>query len=629
MKNTGVYMGDVAAHIEDPTNLANWNLLVIAWSSLRREGKTRIKPNELLTRVDVLKWCLQHLGLPSVPWVVKQVADDEPIPADAGQLCTVVDTDGRCSLASFVNATELGLLARDRAPRPNTGLASFLGAGWLQTHSDEHNQDLMANLDAACLDLADESKGQIIVSLGPISAARQRIEKLFNHTKNSILIEFTKMTWPIAIKESWFTYCTTQFMKWKMDSAVVGTSDDELKYLSSLLDGTVCCKNFIRNYRYLKPVKHMTLDRFLEIEPDLTKSIVFLEETVHVKPHVSMHILQIKTEFLKQFRNTLSFTGALKHVRDELGCDEILHHWPYDELLDGETRMTLEVWFRQIFYLCTANVFTRWGENLVKPESFDMLSASLAEASRECVSCGYSINDLMTDLLHFCTALKCSGKWPISARSAKQSKLHLENETRCTIWQHLLTETTVGKVIVSGMDTLCEISASDDIGDRRAVMTLDFLRSDKLPSLVEFGKDLVLQCPKYVWQHHVWRALDDTLGNVLECKRVWSKARADEAAEEEGDGIVVALGQVVHACQWAWFAWFKEKHESAISDLSGLFAGDMTKEMFTTLVVPVLRKFVSVNRQQLFNPQHQHSFISAYMGQAEKGAARPWGCVVI
>lgn len=179
-----------------------------------------------------------------------------------------------------------------------------------------------------------------------------------------------------------------------------------------------------------------------------------------------------------------------------------------------------------------------------------MLAADLKQFSCRCDELGLAIEDLQEDMVHFMTLLHCVGESDVSARPVKAALEHLKDVPRCIRFYELLGDTELGNCIASESAAITETSTTDEVGDRRMQMSLGHMTSEKIPALHKKDNFVVVRSASTIADETVWLGFQDVLGHVLDCKRIWSRARPSEAAVDEGPRISKLLTDVVCTAQF-------------------------------------------------------------------------------
>lgn len=536
------------AYLRDPDNKANFQLTLLAWVSLRREGVTRMKRGVLMTRLESLKFMLTALGIPTMPFIIRAMAQDVASPdleSDPFSWVTVRDAAGVETLGRFALA--------DTAPsgssvvdRPVGCLPLFLGCSLLRTSSAAQvrgvNDRRIEETNGTALEPAS------VVAYKP--PKKDKTQLFFSLVESAVLVQLGKEDWHESVKQTHFTAHIAKVMAMKQETALLKSDSDALDSLAAYANGLTSLKTFIRNFLNSRMVKKPTLEKVLMLEPHLERSLQFLGDRTSVVPHPSLLALRCKTMFLQHFRECKNFDESLQHIVEHAGADGALDAETLAAMPPTE-RTSPNDFFRKLVFLGVQHIFDGMGLET----DCDALAGIAEQFDTFILACnelGFEVDTLQQDLRSFSVYLMAL-VGGVSPRKARAAQAFLK-QPRCTLFQLLIDETPQGKAMTAEVQCLLETAASDSLGDRRLQAALDTLGAAEMFTMVVRDEEAHFRNFDLVWDESIWGVMHNIIGHFLECRRIWSHARSDEVAATSGSVLSEHVKGVITSSHMAVLA---------------------------------------------------------------------------
>ena len=222
-----VKLSFLASRLKDDHNRARYNIVQLAWLSLRKEGKDRVKRVVLQELIATLTWVMEQMGLmPSKFFFVKALgATTSPSTVgDGRRFITMVDAEGNEQIGYF---EAMGMEPTDAVmvPRPYVEQRCFFGNTMLRTSLLEQ-AELFSKAASARPELPLQTQcvpkeASEVTSLTP---QEQKSKKLLQEIDTKLLIGFNKEAWDRVVKESAFTPWLAKVLQIRQEAALL--SDD-------------------------------------------------------------------------------------------------------------------------------------------------------------------------------------------------------------------------------------------------------------------------------------------------------------------------------------------------------------------------------------------------------------------
>ena len=607
LRDAEVPLSTLPVHLRDPGNKAEFQLALLAWSSIRREGKRRVSGHDLLKRVSSFKWMLKQMGLPIGPWLVKTLEQGAPLPSNPFALATLRDGEAH-RLVEIVAAEP----SQDRSlPRPTGSLPLYLGAATLITDIRDE-KELVRN---ACTTHASEHRAAICdaaTSENKASPTTTKFSRYLQTIETKSLAEFGNATWKDTCLESTFGTILSKLQPMRQECALLDDDDAQLVEIDEVMTGIGHGKHFLRNFRNMRKVVKVTLDKELMLEPHCAMFIAYLESRTSVTPCPTLLFLRARGCFLRAFRDTLNINEALEALAAGGWATLLLGDELWARLTQQQSATSIDKWLRELVYLCVAHRFDKWGDAEVQITEYTALSDQLFAFSTGCRQQGFDVPGLAEDLPHVGALLRAPSA-NVSAKPIRAAKEHLACTPRCTLLQSLFKDSVVGMRVSAAADTILETSSSDTVGDKRIEMAIAALRGNSVVRIVETQAGVhVVEREELALDGTVYTVLLDVVGHILECKKIWSQSRACSAAEVEGVQIRDLFADVTFASYIASLGALHSRYNFVFPGVESLPAAeDFNKSHFEELQ-PIFKKIAWTQNQHPFKLETQKRFAATY-----------------
>lgn len=613
-----VSLSYLKAHLRDRTNRENFNLYLICWVILLAQGNQRPQKVAVLELVDIMRTTFGLFGLPVSAFVVTPLSDLQPASMlDPARLVTMQNADGRRRLGYFATMPD-EQAGSQSVSRPRPASPAFLGPGRLV--SDDHLEDaaLVSNL----FTVGDHADSLQIAEDQP-DEGNSRVEQYFQQVKERFLVAFKSNQWAETVKESHFKKYLDKMNTFRQEAALFDNQEDQLEFAVKLETGLTACKLFMRAYRYLAAVKKISLMKVLTLEPTFSKVWHFLRDEAGIEPALTLRQLRLKCLFLEAFRNHSNFIHSLEAVMKE----DVLMAFSSEAMatLPKNQQTTLEIWLRKTFCLCVQHFF---GLVVLDPDDDARRNevAGLGESFSE------NIHEFMTeseivfddilgnfpeDVNAVITILRAESG-TVSSRACRAAKDHIFNTPRCSILCSIFQEAAVGQEFLSALESLLEVSAQDEVGDRRCQSALLAIldRQQMIYSKFE-GRKMIIRSNGLVFDGSIWSIFEDVCAQLLECKRVWSHARCDEAAVDEGKTFAMALQYGCFSAQIWLYCHLQQHAGDQIGSLATVDYSEIDEEKFACMR-PQLAQLYRLTTHNMFSLEPQQAFANVYKNMLEK-----------
>jgi hypothetical protein len=148
------YRGDITlthlhSWLQTTNNRTEFRLTLLAWMTLKREGKERARKQDLLIRVDSIRWMCKTMGWPIGPFVIRMLSKElgDSASIDPRRLVTVGGED-TLHLGYMLEEDPAG--AGKLVTRPAFESNGFLGTATLRTTQDEDLDTIKGAFPRGC-----------------------------------------------------------------------------------------------------------------------------------------------------------------------------------------------------------------------------------------------------------------------------------------------------------------------------------------------------------------------------------------------------------------------------------------------------------------------------------------------
>ena len=446
----------------------------------------------------------------------------------------------------------------------------------------------------------------------------------FESVCDRVLSHFADENWCKALKESSFTRGITALTNMYHEVAVGDDSDVVSGYANELVLGLTSCKVFIRSHRNFEKMKNLTLSKYLSLEPHLETTCDFLEKSARLTLPFSLKILRLRNIIFQSYAKNFDFSMALDAM-GEFDGDEM------DACEDDSKRTVVAMkdkqklsgFLRNSFGMCFQHNWSRYDQEADSGQRTKVMK-DVCASFKDCVDEVEEIFDdgsaegFVSDSRDFLKLLQ-AGDGTVSSRAVKKAKSYLESEPRVKVYSSLLEETQIGRDAMECVAKLLEVSANDEVGDKRAENAKSALESKTHMVCIDKsgGGVPVLRTSGLLLDGSIWGLLDEVFANLLECKRVWSHARADEACADIAEPVREKMMDAFiagHFCLRYWlYHEFQPLFAAMASDSDQLNLTEVFEAMRPALVT------LSNACRKMFSLKGLKGVIDVYESMMEKG----------
>ena len=519
-------------------NFCKWELTLLAYLSLKKDGSDRVSENMVHTRVATLTWSFQAMNVPITRGIISKLSEvNSDSPLDPARLVSMASSSGdRC--LGYVRE-EPRFSTGNFVQRPGERHAVFKWRSILYTDHRGDMDILRTNFPNDQFALEGDPERQIVVSAVAVSK-HCKIDALIDWAKTH-LIAFSSSEWP-ALKESSFTPAFIKFAAFKAEVASEG-ADDIVSKCDLWTKALTQAKLFIRRYKTY--VKNKKASNLMNLHPAIDVVVTFLNE-MSVEMHVSLATLRLKVLFYCSTKKT--WADMFREIVG-LGLEAVVGSIPSG----GD--VSAEGWLRSL---------------LLGKIAYDVehLDVKACEAKRsEFANCCHDISGIIG---RFAKQVACgpvaadmaslhdffsSGLVGSEVSAAKAFELEAElKKPKFTLVKDALDKSPAGQEFSMALRDILRRGAEDSIADSRCELSTEALNDDIVVRVVvnAEGGCLSLRNAHLVIAGDVDMlfSLHESLQYLLEAKRQWSPVRLLEQTETI-KGVVLNILQGVEAIDLA------------------------------------------------------------------------------
>ena len=133
-------------------------------------------------------------------------------------------------------------------------------------------------------------------------------------------------------------------------------------------------------------------------------------------------------------------------------------------------------------------MFHGLGTETLEVAKVEEAALTLLAFEERCNHFGFDVQQLLVDLSHVRALLMVALK-KTAPSAAREGKRFLEDTPRCTLFNSLLTKTAQGQALMSDVDSLLEVCAADEVGDRRFQLALEGVTGEDTYNLLLTFRD--------------------------------------------------------------------------------------------------------------------------------------------
>ena len=507
--------------IRDPENLMQWEFMLIAYLSLRKEGFDRITESMVLQRKVSIEFVLKMLGIPLRPGVLVALTDmEQNSVTDASKLANMTTT-----LADGQTVRCLGYWRHDF---PASACASFSQPGstnmmfpWRATLHTEvpQDRDIVKTMWPDLATVGPDGIGsQLVPSV--LSTASRTCSKAFFSWARSQLSSYGSAAWE-SIKESAFTPFFSKIATLQTELAAKG-EDAEVGLLEDWSQALGRGKVFTKKYRFFSRAKKTY--QLVSLHPFIDDWVNFLVSQ-DIPVHNDLHLLRLKVRYVCGQESeswSQSFTAIIK-----LGLFDVF---------SAMVVVNAEGWMRSSFFLRFSQDVEKMdvrecdSKRLVYAKALGEIVKSLDESPVK-----DSVGKLFEDL-HALKVMFRAGveKETVTAAHAAKASGTL-SEPRCMLIRTALEKSAAGLELYAPLKDLIRRRAEDDIADVRLNTAAEaFHDSTMLGFTIDLALEIVsVRNARLVMEGDmiIYNIMKDCSHSIAEAIKLWFPLRVHEQTD--------------------------------------------------------------------------------------------------
>jgi len=525
-----------------------FDLGLVAFISLRRQGLDRVSGPALAERMEMVEWLLAAFGVPLRSFVVMPLAE-VPSTTTASQLVTLKISSG-FQLGALVCGSQRPGDGRVQRPLDSTGM-NLLSKRFLFTNSPgdlPKLAEMFGDAPSGSSTSTPASSEPLAVKVEPDCPTVQLTKsgkKVSQKVKtaisgaNLLLHNFEGTEWE-DMRERNFSSPLARLMEAKLEAAheqVESLIVEAEKWHDALCDA----KLFAKKYREaMRSKSGQTQDEKLgQMSEKITKLWGFLKE--HFKPHVSFSLVVLRCNFLSDAGDR-DITERLRGIMDS-GMILVLEAYEGSSpagqgLSDG--------WLRSVLIGHIAGMV-----NNMKGEHVETERKRLGKMCGEVVnalqtsSLADALKGIIMDISMVQTLCSAGPGGGTKFGDIQKAEDHILGTPRLALLRAALTCSPGGMELTAPLTEMRSVSATDDLGDQRfsmgmscfadqAMLTVNFEvgiagAHDEVqarPKLTIWNGDLALGNPMMVVS-----MITDCMSNVVESIKLWSALRFEKSED--------------------------------------------------------------------------------------------------
>ena len=573
--------------LSDRRHRQEFERLLAAWLSLRREGYERLTENQVMERAASISYVLKLMCIPEAPVVVTDLQTAVAqlgLPLEASRLCSILRQQGGTSVLGLgYMADAASLMGKTSTPqslqRPQD--LSFQGGLPSRSHllvGDDADHAVLATAFGDIQDPAASSQGPpdrgCLVSgkagdmqnWGLSSKLSLKVSTALQHAGTHVA-RFTEAAWE-NLTPGFASAAQSKLHAARGEAAVADgwLAVTELDRWSKVL---IDMKQFLTRHKELRKAKRGSLVDKLQSLREPLESFVSFMKAEHLQPHAGVMLLLFKAGFLASpadnYRLGSSFNDMLSQglehsLQQESQQAGFVLHWVRSLLL-----VRLAALLRALD--CDKLEIARCRFL----EAFEELERTFRD--RPCFE--KDRLELVEDAACLQVFFRAAGAHKgIQAKTAEQAELRLSSPAFSQL-KEALEESSAGQEYMSGIQTLNKRATEDLLGDKRFaeaekgaadpsglhVVLRDDVRQGAapeaaVPKVVEVRHGGLCLCAEGKY----WVMAREILDFAEEALRVWSRLRAEERL---GD-LLTVLKAAVRSAWGAQAAAMVELHKVAL-----------------------------------------------------------------
>jgi hypothetical protein len=491
--------------LKSVSNKATFNLELVALCSLIFEGAECVRTPKIVERVNVLKFTLKLLGIPTGAFVVAEIGLDdciEPGQLDPRLLVTLLSKLGpRIGILvdpAGLDAAQTGLTIASRLPRPLGQHVPTIGESRKYLHT-------LAPDDVAKINLLFGGEVALpLVAVGSASAAptapsalQGRLDGLKRLVK-PLLEHFGRENWEAA-KESQFTGFANKLAVLMTDANAEGdkvVSESCGKWRDAIVQG----KLFVKLYReYLRSNRKQA--KLVETGVPLRHFLSFLREELAMMPIGRLELLMYQSLFFAPFESLNCGDSGAQEIADKCAhiseCLENIVDKGLAAVLTHPAahgpKFSAEVWLRSLLFQGVSQKLHRLSQAPLEEAEASLLGdlVDLHGSLKSLAAKSVTLGGLVDDVIAVTAIVRGGGSstHDLAASEIRDAVSTLNTAVRFDVLKVAFNGTELGKTLLSGCSVLLQLGAKDQAGVIKLNRALEILLEGSLPraTLAEDG----------------------------------------------------------------------------------------------------------------------------------------------
>ena len=536
--------------LENKTNFQDWEWLLVASMTLRKEDHAKITTEMIQERKALLQWVFGMFNVPLKPFAVVPLADIAAKAAGFEHLFGHVRSSQLISIrASGATGLQLGVVVEDmdiapdaRVKRPN------IESGAMLVSRSTVGTQLRTDLEYLHAEMGGEQPRALETALqcwqaaGDVQPTKLQAKQfaVIDLAKNALKVFEAPGTWKAA-KEASLTAPLTKLLAVHSEASTQG-----IESISNNLDkwqaGVQSAKQFLKHYRDYGKTKFSD-KKLLQFGTVVTNLVSFLSG-IPVIICGDLQLLSLKVLWLQ------SKSGTLKG-RVDLITDNGLRS-AFESLASGSDGQTAEVdevtlggWLRSVVFPFIKCEFEKMTVEDLEPSregwivdlhmAMDTLLLKLEPFQTQ-------LQEFLGDVRAFKTHLEAGAESSsVSARSASEA-LEILKCKRNEVLKRMLDESPVGAEINQTAAMLRQRDAKDELGVTRFLAGLQAVSDARCPQVTlalvsEDDEDdkvdiNITHAELFGGEGEALSTLQDSISNVQEAVGMWSAVCQEENVDE-------------------------------------------------------------------------------------------------
>ena len=531
--------------LQNSTNMAEWELVLLAFLSLSMEDHGKITSPMVFERVKCIRFILKLTGVMAGNFVVVPLQDIEAMPGFCPDPSALVTIRSATSDRLGVVVPEILMKLRGSlVSRPTSSACPPpLPSRQCISTSSEADLDLIASRWGCKGQSSAASEGILKFedSFPTPTKSMGRLENKFH----AVAIQPMKLcegfqfeTW-VNVKESQFTLVLSKLHGLHDEASVAGVKkviDLCEVWIAGLSGGKVFLK---LNRDYTK--SNSKQSKLMEMLDPLTKFCDFITNTLNFEVSPSIGLMLLKMRFHDKASTVTDFKGImhipLKYIFF-LGLEGLMKRACAPEeagTLHGQATMpsiSPDAWLRAMLFRSLASALRGADLDKATVTAGDMYIdiSTCKDMLEECQETMSPLDSLLEDLghMHIVFAAVCEPA-KVLASELGLGLRHLEVIRMKDVYV-AMQETETGRAVLAGAKCLLQENAKDAVADEKLHIALKNLEDHRLPNLTttsDGSTDGEVLNFRMLSDMSVVDVLEESLGHVEECFQLWSRVAVE------------------------------------------------------------------------------------------------------